>query len=189
MGLRIGLREAAARTYRDPASHLVFEVFRNEVVQRVGSPGCEARGNCLRSRSASSCSSRRLLLAAFIVDSNGDTGTGVGNAGDLRYVITQLDLSADPSNTIDFQIAPLGTLATIMLARVPAGDQPTGVDRHDRAGLDREHRGHGDQREHPGPARLERLCGPGIRHELDRELSARAVDLQRRRFGDRPRTT
>ena len=77
---------------------------------------------------------QRLLLAAFIVDSNGDTGTGVGNAGDLRYVITQLDLSADPSNTIDFQIAPLGTLATIMLGSdLPAISQPVSMTRPGRA--------------------------------------------------------
>ena len=50
----------------------------------------------------------RFLLANFMVNSAADTNTGTGNNGTLRYVINQLNASADPTNTIDFDISSIG---------------------------------------------------------------------------------
>jgi predicted outer membrane repeat protein len=44
----------------------------------------------------------RTLLSTYRVNSLGDTGTGSGLSGDLRYVITQAD--QDPGSTIDFSV-------------------------------------------------------------------------------------
>ena len=69
----------------------------------------------------------RFLMAVFTVISNADPGTGVGPNGSLRYVITQLDASSDPTNTIDFDI---GTgLQTITLSSdLPAITKPVTID-------------------------------------------------------------
>ena len=44
----------------------------------------------------------RTLLSTYTVDSLGDTGTGSGSSGDLRYAITQANLS--PGSTIQFSV-------------------------------------------------------------------------------------
>ena len=51
----------------------------------------------------------RTLLSTFTVNSLGDTGTGSGTSGDLRYVITQVD-QAGGDNTIDFTVTGTITL-------------------------------------------------------------------------------
>src|SRR5262245_60092170 len=51
----------------------------------------------------------RTLLSTFTVNSLGDTGTGSGTSGDLRYVITQVD-QAPGANTIDFAVTGTITL-------------------------------------------------------------------------------
>ncbi len=44
----------------------------------------------------------RLTPAVYTVTGNGDAGAGVGNSGDLRYVITQLNAMGGAANTISF---------------------------------------------------------------------------------------
>ncbi len=51
----------------------------------------------------------RTLLSTFTVNSLGDTGTGTGNSGDLRYVITKVD-QAGGNNTINFSVTGTITL-------------------------------------------------------------------------------
>ena len=51
----------------------------------------------------------RALLSTFTVNSLGDTGTGSGLSGDLRYVITQAD-QTQGDNTINFAVAGTITL-------------------------------------------------------------------------------
>jgi hypothetical protein len=46
---------------------------------------------------------RALLSTMWTVDSLGDAGTGVGQSGDLRYVITQADQTLG-DNTINFSV-------------------------------------------------------------------------------------
>jgi predicted outer membrane repeat protein len=53
----------------------------------------------------------RTLPSTYVVNSLGDTGEGQGNAGDLRYCITQANANADPSNVIAFQQGLSGTIA------------------------------------------------------------------------------
>jgi len=50
----------------------------------------------------------RTLLSLFTVNSLGDSGTGSGNSGDLRYVINQVD-STSGDNTINFSVT--GTIS------------------------------------------------------------------------------
>ncbi len=51
----------------------------------------------------------RALLSTFTVNSLGDTGTGSGFSGDLRYVITQVDQTPG-DNTINFAVTGTITL-------------------------------------------------------------------------------
>ena len=51
----------------------------------------------------------RALLSTFTVNSLGDTGTGSGRSGDLRYVITQVDQTPG-DNTIKFAVTGTITL-------------------------------------------------------------------------------
>ena len=51
----------------------------------------------------------RALLSTFTVNSVGDTGTGLGLSGDLRYVITQVDKTPG-DNTINFAVTGTITL-------------------------------------------------------------------------------
>ena len=51
----------------------------------------------------------RTLLSTFTVNSLGDTGTGTGTSGDLRYVITQADQTTG-DNTINFSVTGTITL-------------------------------------------------------------------------------
>ena len=55
----------------------------------------------------------RTLLSTYTVDSLGDTGTGLGSSGDLRYAITQANLS--PGSTIQFSVT--GTIHSDALCR------------------------------------------------------------------------
>ena len=58
----------------------------------------------------------RLLLTPFTVNSILDTDPGgMSNTGTLRHVINRLNASGTATNTIDFQIGSVGTLATITL--------------------------------------------------------------------------
>src|SRR5262245_47821453 len=50
-----------------------------------------------------------MLLSAWTVNSLGDTGTGLGNSGDLRYVITQVN-QAGGDDTINFAVTGTITL-------------------------------------------------------------------------------
>jgi hypothetical protein len=52
--------------------------------------------------------------AVYTVNVNTDAGTGTALTGDLRYCITQANLVAGP-HTIQFAIAPVGSVATITL--------------------------------------------------------------------------
>ena len=70
----------------------------------------------------------RALLSAFTVTNPGDTGAGSGFSGDLRYVITQADMTAGP-HTIDFAVAApinltsaLPDLTTIIKIRGPGAN-------------------------------------------------------------------
>jgi len=56
----------------------------------------------------------RLLLSNFTVNSLGDTGTGSGTSGDLRYCITQADKTAN--NTINFSATGTIQLASALPA-------------------------------------------------------------------------
>ena len=49
----------------------------------------------------------RALLSTFTVNSPGDTGTGLGLSGDLRYVITQVNQTPG-DNTINFAVTGKG---------------------------------------------------------------------------------
>src|SRR5271166_823147 len=51
----------------------------------------------------------RALLSTFTVNSLGDTGTGSGLSGDLRYVITQVNQTTG-DNTINFAVTGTITL-------------------------------------------------------------------------------
>jgi predicted outer membrane repeat protein len=53
----------------------------------------------------------RSLPSTYVVNNLGDTGDGLGNAGDLRYCITQANADADPSNVIAFQRGLSGTIS------------------------------------------------------------------------------
>jgi predicted outer membrane repeat protein len=56
----------------------------------------------------------RRTPSTFTVNSTGDTGTGSGSSGDLRYCITQAN-SAGGANTIQFDSTVFGTPQTITL--------------------------------------------------------------------------
>jgi hypothetical protein len=56
----------------------------------------------------------RLAPSVFTVNSTGDTGTGIGLNGDLRYCITKADTSAG-TNTIKFDPTVFGSPKTITL--------------------------------------------------------------------------
>jgi hypothetical protein len=55
----------------------------------------------------------RLAPAAFTVNSTGDTGTGSGTAGDLRFCVNQAD--ANPGSTIQFDPTLFAAAQTITL--------------------------------------------------------------------------
>jgi hypothetical protein len=59
--------------------------------------------------------SLKVNATVYTVNVNTDAGTGAGTTGDLRYCITQANLVAGP-HTIQFAIAPTGSVATITLA-------------------------------------------------------------------------
>ena len=69
----------------------------------------------------------RFLLTNYLVNSAADSNTGTGNNGTLRYVLNQLPITGTATNTIDFQIGSVGTLATITLTSdlPPIGRQVT----------------------------------------------------------------
>src|SRR6516165_9456675 len=56
----------------------------------------------------------RLAPSVFTVNSTGDTGTGIGLNGDLRYCITKADTNAG-TNTIKFDPTVFGSPHTITL--------------------------------------------------------------------------
>src|SRR5271166_241169 len=64
----------------------------------------------------------RALLSTFTVNSLGDTGTGSGLSGDLRYVITQVDQTPG-DNTINFAVTGTITLNSAL----PVLSNTTGV--------------------------------------------------------------
>ncbi|MBX7102691.1 MAG: right-handed parallel beta-helix repeat-containing protein [Gemmataceae bacterium] len=67
----------------------------------------------------------RTVPAAFLVNDFGDLGNGTGNNGDLRYVLTQLNASPDPTNTVSF--IGNGTITlTSQLPTVTVGFSMTG---------------------------------------------------------------
>ena len=51
----------------------------------------------------------RMVLSTFTVNSTGDSGTGSGTTGDLRYCITQAN-AAGGTNTIDFSVSTCTTI-------------------------------------------------------------------------------
>ena len=65
----------------------------------------------------------RGCLSTFTVNSLGDTGTGSGLSGDLRYVITQVDQTRG-DNTINFAVT--GTMITLNSA-LPDLSNTTGL--------------------------------------------------------------
>ena len=46
----------------------------------------------------------RTMLTAYTVNSTGDSGSGTGTSGTLRYVLNQLDASGGTTNTINFSL-------------------------------------------------------------------------------------
>ncbi len=66
-----------------------------------------------------------LSLTTWTVNSLGDTGTGTGTSGDLRYVITQADQTTG-DNTINFSVT--GTIA--LNSALPDLSNTTGPDGH-----------------------------------------------------------
>src|SRR5437899_817529 len=52
----------------------------------------------------------RWAPAVYTVDRLGDAGNGAANAGDLRYVLTQLSMSQDANNTIGFANGVTGSI-------------------------------------------------------------------------------
>ncbi len=123
------------------------------------------------------------MLSAFIVNSNADPGTGVGNNGSLRYVINQLDQSTTPTNSIDFDI---GTgLQTITLnAELPAITKPVTIDGYTEPGASANTAAVGTKRGDQGSdlcaqRRSERLSATGFRCWFAGERRPRAVNLRR----------
>src|SRR5262249_736265 len=57
----------------------------------------------------------RVVLSTFTVNSTGDSGTGSGNTGDLRYCITQANADKQ-ANTIVFDSTVFKTPQTIKLS-------------------------------------------------------------------------
>src|SRR5271165_2657319 len=70
----------------------------------------------------------RFLLASFTVNSSADTPGGTGNSGTLRYVISQLDLSSDPGNTISFSIGSGAQTITLEGSPLSAITRPVLID-------------------------------------------------------------
>ena len=67
---------------------------------------------------------RRLAPANFTANVVGDAGYGAGTTGDLRYCITQLNASPDPTNTID-ATGMTGTLT--LTSALPAIAKPVTI--------------------------------------------------------------
>ena len=72
-----------------------------------------ARRSYARRRPMLECLEDRALLSTFTVNSLGDTGTGLGLSGDLRYVITQVDQTPG-DNTINFTVTGTITLSSAL---------------------------------------------------------------------------
>ena len=68
---------------------------------------------------------RTLLSSAFVVDRLGDTGAGSGLTGDIRYCITQADLSANAGSTITFDTALTGKTFTLSHGQLVISDAMT----------------------------------------------------------------
>ncbi len=65
----------------------------------------------------------RVAAASYTVNALTDIGTGSGTVGDLRYVITQVNASNDPGNTITFSITGTITLSSAL----PALNKPVAI--------------------------------------------------------------
>ncbi len=68
-----------------------------------------------RPRTFDSLERRELLTTVFTVNSLGDAGTGSGNAGDLRYCITQANAVKTGASEIQFDPTKFATAQTITL--------------------------------------------------------------------------
>jgi hypothetical protein len=66
----------------------------------------------------------RIAPAAFTVTSTGDTGTGSGSSGDLRYCITQANATPGP-NTINYASGVSGTILTSALSTLTVSNNLT----------------------------------------------------------------
>jgi hypothetical protein len=56
------------------------------------------------------------VAAGYTVNAPTDTGVGSGTTGDLRYVITHVNTSADPANTITITATGASTLTSALPA-------------------------------------------------------------------------
>jgi hypothetical protein len=79
---------------------------------------------------------KRFLLTNYVVNSAADTDTGTPTTGTFRHVINDLNASGTATNTIDFQIEPVGTLATINLTTgsLPAIQRQVTIDGFSQGG-------------------------------------------------------
>jgi hypothetical protein len=69
----------------------------------------------------------RTLLTAYSVNSNGDSATGTGTSGTMRYVLTQLDQNGGTSNSISFNL-PSNELTITPGSALPSITAPVVID-------------------------------------------------------------
>ncbi|HNG92522.1 MAG TPA: FG-GAP-like repeat-containing protein, partial [Acidobacteriota bacterium] len=72
-------------------------------------------------------------LVVYTVNSTTDTGTGVGTSGDLRYCITQANLSAG-ADSINFAIPGSGVQTITLASSLPFITQPLTIDGYTQTG-------------------------------------------------------
>jgi hypothetical protein len=65
---------------------------------------------------ALSLHTERVATAGYTVNAPTDTGVGSGTTGDLRYVITHVNTSADSANTITITATGASTLTSALPA-------------------------------------------------------------------------
>lgn len=98
-----GQRRSGGTTDPDPAS-----------APSRGAGKRSRQGDRHRLRPAVLYLEERRLLATFTVNSTGDSGTGSGTSGDLRYCINQANAN-NQANSIVFDSSVFGTAKTIAL--------------------------------------------------------------------------